>query len=299
MTEEIVSDSSDQASDLRSMVEAQRKARNHGDPATRILAVTSGKGGVGKSTISVNLAIALSQMGARVLLFDADLGLANLNVLLGVIPKFNLYHVIKGQKSLKEIIVKVADNVDIIAGASGYSSLANMDENDREVLIEAFSDLSGYDILLIDTGAGVGHNVTGFLLPADDIIVITTPEPTSITDAYGIIKSIVIEDPNKYIRLVVNRADSSAEGRKVAEKIINISSQFLNVQVESAGFIYNDENVAKSIRKQKPFYQLFPTTKASSCLKVVAQNLLNNENAEIQLQKSGISYFFKKLFAAS
>ena len=262
----------DQASTLRQMV-----GKSDPGTTTQIITLTSGKGGVGKSTISVNLGLALAAAGKKVLLFDADLGLANVNVLLGVVPKFNLYHVIKGHKELEDIIIRTPEGLDIIAGASGYSMLANLSDKERLNLVSAFEKLSGYDIMLIDTGAGVSSNVVGFTLPADKVIVVTTPEPTAITDAYGIIKSIVLVAPDKHIKLLVNRATSSLEGKKVAERVINISSQFLNVRVENLGFIYDDDNVPKSIRRQKPFYQLFPSCKAASCLDIVSSRILEQE----------------------
>lgn len=265
---------------------------------TKVVTVTSGKGGVGKTSISVNLAMALAAAGQKVLLFDADLGLANVNVLLGVIPKHNLYHVIKKHKSIHDVIIHTPEGLDIIAGASGYSMLANLPDDERENLINAFNELQGYDILLIDTGAGVGSNVIGFTHPADEVIVVTTPEPTSITDAYGIIKSIVLVDPGKRISLLVNRADSSLEGRKVAERVVNISSQFLNVSVNNLGFVFDDDSVAKSVRRQKPFYSLFPKSKASSCLNNISARLLNSESSEVS-DGASIGGFFKKFFQAS
>ncbi len=281
----------DQAAVLR-----QLAGKTESGSGTKIITITSGKGGVGKTSISVNLALAIAATGKKVLVFDADLGLANINVLLGVIPKYNLYHVIKGIKNLEDIIIHTPEGVDIIAGASGFSMLANMGERERNSLLAAFDSLTGYDILIIDTGAGVSSNVTGFTLPAHEVIVLTTPEPTAITDAYGIIKSIVLEAPNKQIKLLVNRVTSSLEGKKVAERVVNISNQFLNVKIESLGFIYEDENVSRSIRRQKPFYVLFPKSRASSCLNVITAKLLNLE-VPPDAEGSSIGGFFRKIFA--
>jgi len=297
----------DQAENLRRLVEVNEKANiiekhksgsmkhdKRKNVNTRVITVTSGKGGVGKTSVSVNLALALVKLGKKVLLFDGDLGLANINVLLGIIPKFNLYHVVKGTKTLQEIIITLPEGLDIIAGASGYSVLANLDYNERGRILEEFGKLAGYDIMIIDTGAGVSTSVIGFVLPADEVIVLTTPEPTSITDAYGIIKSIVLVAPEKQIKLVVNRTVSALEARKVTERVINISGQFLNVKVENGGFIFDDENVGKAIRKQKPFMTLFPNSKASGCLRVLAGKLVNKP---VEFDDSpGISGFFKKVF---
>ena len=173
--------------------------------------------------------------------------------------------------------------------------LANLSDKERGTLVTAFEKLSGYDIMLIDTGAGVSSNVVGFTLPADKVIVVTTPEPTAITDAYGIIKSIVLVAPDKHIKLLVNRATSSLEGKKVAERVINISNQFLNVRVENLGFIYDDDNVPKSIRRQKPFYQLFPNCKAAACLDIVTSRILEQELPK--RHESGVGAFFRKIFS--
>lgn len=167
---------------------------------TKIIAVASGKGGVGKSTVSVNLAISIARTGLKVLIFDGDLGLANVNVLLGIIPKYNLYHVVKGHKSLKDIVISTPEGVDIIAGASGYSQLANLNETQRNNLIKGFAELDRYDVMIIDTGAGISANVIGLVMPADEVIVVTTPEPTSITDSYGLIKSIVSQSKDKNLK---------------------------------------------------------------------------------------------------
>ena len=264
---------------------------------TRIIAITSGKGGVGKSSISVNLGLAMVRAGKRVLLFEADLGLANINVLMGIIPKYNLYHLVRDRKKLEDIIIHTPEGLDIIPGASGYSSLANLSNREREQIIEEFENLSHYDIILIDTGAGISSSVVDFTLPADDIIIVTTPEPTSITDAYGIIKSIILIEPKKKIKLLVNRVSSSLEGRKVAERLISICDQFLNYRINSHSFIFDDESVGKAVRSQKPFLILYPKGKASSCLKVVASKVLEQE---VDFSQNGFSMggIFRKLFQA-
>lgn len=301
MDEKILQSVSDQAVGLRKMME-----KNHASAFpkikeqkknTRVITITSGKGGVGKTSLSVNLGLALAKQGKKVLLFDADLGLANVNVMLGVLPKYNLYHVVKGHKSLAEIIINTPEGLDIIAGASGYSSLANLSDAQRSKLVSEFDNLGDYDILLIDTGAGISSSVIDFTMPADEVIVVTSPEPTSITDAYGAIKSIVLENPEKNIKLLVNRSASSLEGRKVAERVINISNQFLNIKIDTLGFIYDDQNVPKSVRKQRPYYLAFPDSKASGCLNHVVARLLNNVPfPESEIYGKGVGSFFRKLF---
>ncbi len=207
---------------------------------------------MGKTSFAVALSIALARDGSRVTLLDADLGLANVNVILGIIPKYNLYHVIKGKKKLKDIVIEVPEGFKIIAGASGFHQLANLEAKQRQDFIEAVSDLGEDDYMIVDTGAGISQNVLSFVGAADEVIVVTTPEPTAITDAYGIIKSIASQAPDKPVRLVVNRVQTVSEGRKVAERVINIAGQFLNIKVENLGFIFDDMYVPKSIRNQKP-----------------------------------------------
>jgi flagellar biosynthesis protein FlhG len=218
----------DQAANLRRLV---LEKKNDVPSSTRTIVITSGKGGVGKTSLSVSLAIALAEDGKSVTLVDADLGLANINVILGIIPKYNLYHVIKGKKRLKDIIIEVPEGIKIIAGASGFHQLANLEQKQRDEFIEAMNELASDDYLIIDTGAGISQNVLSFVLAADEVIVVTTPEPTAITDAYGIIKAIASQTTEKNIKLIVNKAQSVSEGKRVAQRVINIAGQFLNIKV--------------------------------------------------------------------
>ncbi|MCZ8238324.1 MAG: MinD/ParA family protein [Leptospiraceae bacterium] len=288
----------DQAANLRKLTEGTTNLKlvpNQARPMTKIIAIASGKGGVGKSTLSVNLAIAIAKAGHKVLIFDGDLGLANINVLLGIIPKYNLYHVVKGHKSLKDIIIQTQDGVDIIAGASGYSQLANLNDTQRNNLIKGFADLDNYDYMIIDTGAGISSNVIGLVMPADEVIVVTTPEPTAITDSYGLIKSIVSQTKDKNLKILVNRVRSAIEGKKVADRVIDISGQFLEVQVENLGFIFQDEEVEKSIREQKPYITNSPRSKAAACLTRITHTLLQTENTDSDTE--GLAGFIKKFFS--
>lgn len=267
-----------QAEGLRRMVENSQSR-------TRIITVTSGKGGVGKSNFALNLAITLANLKdknnysqpKRVVLMDADLGLANINILIGLIPKSNLYHVLKGQKKLHEIIIPTNYGIDLIAGASGLSQLANLSTEDRLSIISCILELSYADFLIIDTGAGVSSNVTHFATIAHETIVITTPEPTSITDAYGIIKSISLDhnvQPSS-LKLVVNRAHSQSEAEKVAGKLISISKQFLNVNLEPLGYIPDSPLIPTAVRKQIPFCVLQPNSAPAQSIEQITRKLLN------------------------
>ncbi len=284
----------DQAANLRRLV---LEKKPDGTSVTRTIVITSGKGGVGKTSLSVSLAIAIAQDGKSVTLLDADLGLANINVILGIIPKYNLYHVIKGKKKLKDIIIEVPEGIKIIAGASGFQQLANLDVKQRDEFIHSIAELANDDFLIVDTGAGISQNVLSFVMAADEVIVVTTPEPTAITDAYGIIKAIASQSNEKHIKLIVNRAQSVAEGKRVAQRVINIAGQFLNIKVEELGFVYEDLYVPKSVRNQKPFIVSYPNSKASGCVKVIADRI---NNKEIELNKgTGITSFIKNLLGHS
>lgn len=284
----------DQAANLRRLV----LEKNIDTPSTtRTIVISSGKGGVGKTSLSVSLSIALAEDGKSVTLVDADLGLANINVILGIIPKYNLYHVIKGKKKLKDIIIEVPEGIKIIAGASGFHQLANLEPKQREEFISSIAELANDDYLIVDTGAGISQNVLSFVMAADEVIVVTTPEPTAITDAYGIIKAIASQSTEKHIKLIVNKAQSVAEGKRVAQRVINIAGQFLNIKVEDLGFVYEDICVPKSVRNQKPFYVSYPKSRASGCVKVIADRL-NNKQVEYE-KGSGITSFIKNLLGQS
>ncbi len=261
---------------------------------TRIIAISSGKGGVGKTNIAINLALAYAQTGKKVIVMDADLGLANVNVVLGVIPRYNLYHLMKKQKSLTEILVDTSYGIQIIAGASGFSKIANLNEEERRDFIAELAALSNADILIIDCAAGVSNNVISFIAAADDALIVTTPEPTAITDAYGIIKIIAteIENLDLGLKLIVNRVKSVVEGKRVAERVINIASQFLNLKVDYLGFVYDDPVVHTSVVRQKPFLVLEPRSRAAVCIRHLVGRL---ENFDYRDGK-GIPTFLKKLF---
>ena len=267
-----------------------------GRTATRIIAVSSGKGGVGKTNIAINLALAYAQLGKKVIVMDADLGLANVNVVLGVIPRYNLYHLIRKQKTLSEILVDTSYGIQIIAGASGFSKIANLTEEERRDFIAELAALSNADILIIDCAAGVSNNVISFIAAADDALIVTTPEPTAITDAYGIIKIIAteVENLDLGLKLVVNRVKSVVEGKRVAERVINIAGQFLNLKVDYLGFVYDDPVVHTSVVRQKPFLILEPKSRAALCIRHLVGRLENYDYRD----GKGIPTFLKKLFGA-
>ncbi len=281
----------DQAETLREMM----KRRSDGsDSKTRIITVASGKGGVGKTNLATNMALAYADLGKRVVLMDADLGLANVNVVLGIIPKYNLYHVIRKQKSMKEIILDTNYGIQLVAGASGFAKIANLTEDERQNFIQELAELESADVIIIDTSAGVSNNVLAFVAAADEAIIVTTPEPTAITDAYGIIKIIAteIDSLSLGLKLIVNRVKSATEGKRVAERVINIAGQFLNLKVDYLGYVYDDPGVQQAVLKQKPFSVVDPKGKAAACVHNIVSRLEKVEYRE----GGGLSSFLKRLF---
>ncbi len=282
----------DQAEQLREIMRS-RNDNNIGNSKTRVIAVSSGKGGVGKTNMSINIAIAYAQLGKKVLVMDADLGLANVNVAMGIIPKYNLYHLIRQKKQMKDIIINTDFGIQIVAGASGFSKIANLSDEEREHFIKEISTMDAVDIIIIDTSAGVSSNVLDFIAAADDAVIVTTPEPTAITDAYGIIKIIAteIDNMNLGIKLIVNRVKSVTEGKRVSERVINIASQFLNLKVDYLGYVYDDPQVSQAILKQKPFIIVDPDSKASICIKHIVSRLEKVEYKE----GGGLKKFLNRL----
>ena len=211
----------EQAEELRELMmesgaynETQAAETRKRNGNTRIIAITSGKGGVGKSNISVNMAIAYAQLGKKVILIDGDLGMANVNVLLNIVPQYNMMHVINKKKTMKEIILDTEYGIKFIAGANGFSKIANLSVDELDYFAQQFQSLESADIIIIDTGAGIANNVLQFVAAADEVFVVTTPEPTAITDAYGMIKVITTEvvDRPIDIKLIVNRVHAADDG---------------------------------------------------------------------------------------
>ena len=268
-----------------------------GKKKTRIITITSGKGGVGKTNMSVNMAIAFARLGKKVVVMDADLGLANVNVLLKMIPQYSLYHVVKKQKTIHDILVETEYGISIVAGASGFSQIVNMSEEDRQNFITQLDTLSFADIIIIDTSAGVSSNVLDFIAAADDAVIVTTPETTAIADAYSIIKIIAMEyEPvDLKLKLVINRAKSAGEAKSVADRLIDIVGKFLYMKIDYLGFVYDDPAVPNSVRLQKPFVVMDPKSKASICIQHLAERIDKNKPVD----SSGISNVFKKLFNRS
>ena len=243
-------------------------------PVARVVAITSGKGGVGKTNFSSNLAITLAARGQRVILVDADLGLANVHVVLGIVPRFHLEHVMQGEKTLKEVLYPGPGGIHIIGGGSGLTELANLDEARRSRFIQSLSELDSLaDVVLLDTGAGLSHNVMSFLCAVDEVIVVTTPEPTAITDAYATIKVLSQENPRAQQRLVINMAQSEADAQAVAQRLQGIARRFLNRDLDCLGYLPHDAAVSRAVRAQQPFTLFQPNAPAARAIVQIAARL--------------------------
>jgi flagellar biosynthesis protein FlhG len=256
----------DQATQLRRIVRQTARAT--------VIAVTSGKGGVGKSNIAVNLAIKLASAGKRVVLLDADLGLANADVLCNIDLPSNLSHVIARKRELTEVMVHGPGGFQLIGGASGLARMADLSDYDRQRLVSALAELEARtDVILIDTGAGISPNVLSFTRCADQVLVVTTPEPTAITDAYAVIKVISRDAPERPLSLLVNQVRQPGEGRLVYERIAKVAKQFLSVHVLDAGFVPSDPEVPAAVRRRTPFLITSPRCPASLCISQLAMRL--------------------------
>jgi flagellar biosynthesis protein FlhG len=246
-------------------------------PQARVIAITSGKGGVGKTNIVANLGYALCKGGQRVLIFDADLGLGNLDVLLGLTPRYNLSHVIEGRKNLSEIIIGGPGNVKILPASSGIQDLTKLTPVQK---LRIYNDLnallSSYDIVLIDTAAGISSNVLYFNASANEIMVVVTPEPTSITDAYALMKILAVKYQEKHFRLLVNLAKNVKEADEVSRQLSLVASRFLDVSIEYFGSVLVDDNVKIGVRKQKVVSEMAPMTQASRNFAELAHKLIRS-----------------------
>jgi len=245
--------------------------------ATRVISITSGKGGVGKTNIVANLGYSLRKAGNRVLIFDADLGLGNLDVLLGLIPQYNLSHVIEGQKRLSEIIITGPGGIHILPASSGIQELTRLSSAQKNVMFYELNVLlSEYDIVLFDTAAGISSNVLAFNASANEIMIVVTPEPTSITDAYALMKILSVDYQEKNFRLIVNMAKCVKEADEVSRHLCLVAERFLDVSIEYFGSILWDENVKKGVRKQKIVSQMAPMTRASRNFSELTQRMVQS-----------------------
>ena len=244
----------------------------------KILAVTSGKGGVGKTNVVANLSVSLSELGKKIVVLDADFGLANLDVLLGLTPRYHLGHVLFGNKSLTEIMVQGPKGIRIIPASSGLQRMSELTLAQRNRLVESFTNLdSDTDYFIIDTAAGISRNVIHFLLSAQEVIVVSAPEPTAIVDAYAVIKIILAEDPKKHIQILINSVEHDEDAHEVFCQINSVVKRFLNREIDYLGHIERDFHVPQAVRSQMVVTHRFPNAPASRCFRELARRIAQRE----------------------
>ena len=261
---------------------------------TKVLSVTSGKGGVGKTHTSINLAIQLQKLGNRVLILDADLGLANVNVLLGFKPSKHIGEVLSGKASVKDVLVHHESGIDILPASSGVAELTRLTEEEQENLIQAFDSLSStYDYLIVDTAAGIGDNVLYFNTAAEDILIVIDREPTSITDAYAVIKVLSQQAGVKSFKVIVNRCPVGNDGKSIFAQLANVTGKFLNVSLKFLGSIQEDSAVREATIRQQPYSELFPSSRASLDVHHLAKKI--DDKSQERTARGGMQFFFRSL----
>ena len=285
----------DQAEKLRRIVKQQNAPRH----ISRVITVTSGKGGVGKSSIAVNLAIALSRLGKRVVIIDADFGLANIEVMLGIRPTYNLADLMFRGKSLSDIITQGPENIGFISGGSGIQELTNLSKDQIIYLIRKLVELDQtVDIVIIDTGAGIADSVLEFVAASSEILLIATPEPTSITDAYALLKTLnrksdfSVEDT--IIKVIANRVTPDEDGEEIYEKLSIVVTRFLKLKLEYLGHIPMDNSVSKAVMRQRPAICDYPNSSFSKLITGFAKQLCDTEPETFE-GKKGIAQLFSNL----
>ncbi len=278
----------DQAESLRRIVESK---------PVKVIAVSSGKGGVGKTNVSVNLSVALARLGRQVMLMDADLGLANVDVLLGLNPSYDLSHVISGERTLEEVVVKGPAGLKIIPASSGVSRMANLNTLEQAGLIQAFSEL-GYplDVLVVDTGAGISGNVVSFCSASQEVIVVVCDEPASITDAYAFLKVMSKEHGISHFQILANMAHTVREGREMFHKLSTAAERFLDVTLTFMGSIPYDTRLRKAVQHQQALVEAFPASPAAQAMNRLAKQV--DEWPSVASSGGQLEFFIERLVHA-
>ncbi|MGF9695580.1 MULTISPECIES: MinD/ParA family protein [Paenibacillus] len=286
----------DQAASLRSMVSAPREEDGmERSRSSKILTIASGKGGVGKSNFTLNFALALQTLGRKVLVFDADIGMANIDVLMGTTSPYNLYHLLYRQKSIQEIIQLGANGLPYIAGGSGMKELFSLSDRDLEFFAEQVEMIAQeMDYVIFDTGAGLSRENMKFIGAADECMIITTPEPTSITDAYALVKVMHGQENATPFRMIVNRVENEQESERVADKIAGVAKRFLQTDIPLLGYVSEDPNVVKAVKRQVPYSLAYPQSKASRDIQRLALRYLAEPAVNQSGTLTGIRGFMKK-----
>lgn len=286
----------DQAEKLRRIVKQNNQNVSR---SARVITVTSGKGGVGKSNVIVNLAVQLKKAGKRVLILDADFGMANIEVMFGAIPKYNLNDVIYKGMSVKDIVTKGPMDIDFISGGSGVADLVNLSREQAKYLVHKLQEIDQLaDVILVDTGAGIGNSVIEFLKASEEIVLVTTPEPTSITDSYSLLKALNasgFKGEESKIYFLANRVQTEKEGIGLYQNLNVVSGKFLGMSLEYLGMIPQDDNILRAVMQQMPVCLMNPEAKSSKAFGQLSARIMNEDEPGRE-QKNGISGLLTKLF---
>jgi len=280
----------DQAEALRKLINNEEQENKN--TSTKLITVTSGKGGVGKSNFVVNLAIVLQNKGKKVLIFDADLGMGNDDVLMGIYPKHNIFDIIFNDLQIKDVIIEGTNGVSLIPAGSALSKAQDLEESHKKIFLEKLDTLDEYDYILMDTGAGVNKDVLSFIAASEELIIITTPEPTSLTDGYSLIKATDHYKLKTNAKIIVNKAFTKEEGEETYNRFDRAVSKFLKINIEYLGCILDDKKLVQSVRQQKPFVVLYPNCDASKDIENIAMKLIGQEIKSV----NGAKGLFKRLF---
>jgi len=286
----------DQAQRLRELArkESNNNVFTEGSEAVKIITVTSGKGGVGKSNFVVNLGITLQKMGKSVLIFDADVGMGNDDVLMGFLPRYNVYDIIFNNKEIEEVVIEGPYGIKLLAGGSGINKIDEIDQDKRDNFLNKLSNLKGLDYILMDTGAGINRTVLGFISCCEELVIITTPEPTSLTDAYSLMKAVNHFNIKTSAKVIINRVLNTEEGVRTFNKFKSAADRFLNIKLEHLGSISEDKKLIQSVRMQKPLVINYPNSEAAEDINNVALKLIG---LNINKNREGIQGLFKKIFS--
>lgn len=282
----------DQAASLRKLMESNNGNLNSNLNKAKVITVTSGKGGVGKSNLVINLAIALQQRGKKVLIFDADIGMGNDDILLGIYPKYNIYDILFKDMDIKDVISEGPLGVGLLSGGSGINKIEELSQNQRAVFLRKLSSLEDYDYILMDTGAGISKNVMAFIGACDELVIVTTPEPTALTDAYGLLKATKHYNLKNKAKVVINKCFTESEGENTYNKFKLASKKFLGVELELLTFILDDKKLEEAVREQTPVIMKYPASKSARGIYEASDKILGTDENE----KRGMGQFFKKLF---
>ena len=284
----------DQASSLRSLVAAPRPVDGPASPL-RVIAVTSGKGGVGKTNISANLAVLAAKAGKRVLVIDADLGLANVEIVFGLKPRYHMGDLINSSISIEDVMIDAPHGVKILPAGSGVQSLTQLSSDDKLRFIAALEPVQDkFDLVLVDSGAGIGDNVLFFVGAAQEAILVVSPEPTSLVDAYATVKVLSQKAGVRHFGVIINPVIDELPAREIFNKLTQVTSRFLSASVRHLGYIPRDENLHRAIMAQRPLVDAFPHSPASRALNVLADKLFN-ESAPPVLD-GGMKLMWNRLF---